>query len=305
MRWQVRYTIDNCKALLPCQDLLRKWKQSILGYQADVRHHPGALADGCMQVEWLTERVGTLQNRNVLEIGTGWEPIIPLLYVLAGARVVYLTDLTKLVCEESLNTALGCIERNANRVCSVLQIPRTKIDSLLSADSSSRGLDSRLHALNLRYLAPCDCRKLDLPAASVDVVYSRAVLEHIPEPVLAGIFSEARRLLRPDGLMCHFIDNSDHSEHLDKTITRVHFLQHTDRMMRFINFHPQNSMNRLRHDDYARMMAFAGFSIVRSEREIDQRSLLALSDLKLSARFAGRPHDDLATITSQILAACA
>jgi|ERR1017187_904236 SAM-dependent methyltransferase len=155
--------------------------------------------------------------------------------------------------------------------------------------------------LRLKYLAPCDCRALDLPAESVDVVVSRAVLEHIPPNVIDRIFVESRRVLRPGGLACHFVDNSDHWQFEDRNISRVNFLRFSDRMFWWTCINPLNYQNRLRHSEYRELLIKSGFTILRDESEIHPDSLAALEDLPIAPRFQHFTREDLATIGSALL----
>ena len=50
--------------------------------------------------------------------------------------------------------------------------------------------------MHLVYMAPCDCRKLNLAAASLDVVTSRACLERVPPDVIQDVFNESYRVLK-------------------------------------------------------------------------------------------------------------
>jgi len=102
--------------------------------------------------------------------------------------------------------------------------------------------------------------------------------------------------------MCHFVDNSDHWEHRDKTISRVNFLRHSERVMRFTSLNPLNYQNRLRHRDYVNILEEKGFRVVRAEREIYRKAIVLLPTMKLAPRFRERPHEDLATISSYLLA---
>src|SRR5262249_38085569 len=277
-------------------------KRRFGGYKANSANNPGTLIGGLMQVEWLTRHLGTLNGCAVLEIGTGWEPIIPLVYRLAGARIIYLTDSTRLVCQESLDAALAFLTASRAQICAALKTPEAEFDRILARRRSEHSVEARLKALDLLYLAPCDCRSLQLDSGSLDVIYSRSVLEHIPAPIIREIFREAMRLLKPAALMCHFIDNSDHCEHHDKSISRVNFLQHNNFDWRFTCVNPFHYQNRLRHQEYLHMLADGGFKILRAERDIHQRSLTLLPELKLAPQFQSRPHDDLAAISSYLLA---
>jgi SAM-dependent methyltransferase len=156
--------------------------------------------------------------------------------------------------------------------------------------------------LRLVYLAPCDCRSLALPDASVDIVTSRAVLEHIPPQVIQDIFHESYRLLKPQGLACHYVDNSDHWQHGDKSISRINFLRFPDSVFRWTYLNGLNYQNRLRHSEYVDMLRKAGFELLRQDRDVDSGSLEALKTLPLDDRFRRFTADDLAALTSYLLA---
>jgi SAM-dependent methyltransferase len=163
-------------------------------------------------------------------------------------------------------------------------------------------MQERLKELRLVYLAPCDCRSLSLPADSLDVVTSRACLEHIPPDVLQDIFHESYRLLKRGGLACHWVDPSDHWEHQDKSLTRVNFLKYPDALFRWTSINPINYQNRLRHPEYVEMLGKAGFRLIREERQVDEASLRSLPHIRIAKRFRRFSYEDLATIDSLLLA---
>jgi len=49
-----------------------------------------------------------------------------------------------------------------------------------------------------------------LPAATVDIIFSHAVLEHVRRNQFLDTMRECRRLLKPDGVCSHQVDLSDH-----------------------------------------------------------------------------------------------
>lgn len=49
-----------------------------------------------------------------------------------------------------------------------------------------------------------------LPDASVDFIWSQAVLEHLPRQAFPAFLAEMHRILRPDGLLSHRVDLKDH-----------------------------------------------------------------------------------------------
>jgi SAM-dependent methyltransferase len=182
-----------------------------------------------------------------------------------------------------------------------LEVDAQMLDHVLREDPA-RSMQERLKELHLVYLAPCDCRSLSLPADSLDVVTSRACLEHIPPDVLQDIFHESYRLLKRGGLACHWVDPSDHWEHQDKSLTRVNFLKYPDALFRWTSINPINYQNRLRHPEYVEMLGKAGFRLIREERQVDEASLRSLPHIRIAKRFRRFSYEDLATIDSLLLA---
>jgi SAM-dependent methyltransferase len=202
----------------------------------------------------------------------------------------------------SLHAALRSLTKHKSLIVERLRVREKTFDESMSCDASL-DVDEALQRLRLKYLAPCDCQHLDLPAESLDVIVSRAVLEHIPPPVIDNIFSESFRLLKPGGLVCHFVDNSDHWEFRDKGISRVNFLKFSDSAFRWTCLNKQNYQNRLRHPEYREMLLKAGFRVIREERKIDSRALTAIENLPVDQRFRSFANEDLAAIDSSLLAA--
>lgn len=75
---------------------------------------------------------------------------------------------------------------------------------------------------------------------------SRDVMEHVAPNTLGAIFRESARVLSPRGVACHIIDESDHWQHGDTSITRVNFLRFSDIQHRLTYL---NSLNY--HNPYA------------------------------------------------------
>jgi ubiquinone/menaquinone biosynthesis C-methylase UbiE len=300
MRWQLRCLIDNCKGIVPFHNEVRALKRRIIPYKSCLPRNVYAIDEGMIQIKWLCETIGTLEGKVVLEIGSGWEPLIPLLFSLCRVRRVYLTDLTPLLDKGTVLGALDSFRSNKKRILEKLNIAPLDFEQMLCSQASSVG--DFLEAHRFTYLAPCDCRHLALKPSTLDIVTSRSVFEHIPPPVIDGILKETYRLLKPGGMMCHFIDNSDHWEHGDKRISRLNFLRFTDNAFRWTCLNSLHYQNRLRHNEYVEMLQKRGFEIVRARRNIDARSVEALATLHVAPRFRRFSAEELATVDSYLLA---
>jgi SAM-dependent methyltransferase len=301
MNWRTKCAIDNAKGILPFQAQLRRLKDRISPYQPNFRRDLETIVQGIRQVEWVSE-VLPIPGASVLEIGSGWQPIVPLLYSLAGASQVVLTDLNVLLRSDTFAATLHSLRSQRQVISDGLNLDPKILDYALREDPGA-SMEARLKEMHLVYMAPCDCRNLNLSAASLDVVTSRNCLEHIPPGVLQEIFHESYRLLKPGGVACHLVDHSDHWEHHDKSLSRVNFLKYSDSVFRWTYiFNSLNYQNRLRHPEYVQMLHKAGFRLAREERSVDEASLRDLPQMQLAGRFRGFFKEDLATIESLLLA---
>jgi SAM-dependent methyltransferase len=298
MSWKLRLAINTCKALVPFHQQLREWKNSRAwnGDRSDARE---TIEQGLLQIEWLKTQFD-LREASTLEVGTGWEPRIPMLLSLAGARRVYTCDLNRLCAVSTLKATLESVRKNKDLITGRLGLSGPDFDRALGVDAGA-GVEKALDQMRITYLAPCDCRHVPLPDASLDVVTSRAVLEHIPPDVIHGIYVDAFRLLRPGGVMCHIIDNSDHWQHVDRSLSRVNFLKYPDWLFRWTHINGLDYQNRLRHSEHVALMTGTGFEIVREERDVDEGSLKDLGTLRLDQRFSRFTPEDLAVLTSTLL----
>ena len=235
----------------------------------------------------------------MLEIGSGWTPIIPLLFTLCGAKTVVLTDVEELADATTVRNAIEVIRTHADEISAALGLELKAIESRL-AGIGDLTFEAQLHAFGWIYQVPWT--QAPLGDGGLDIVYSRAVLEHIRPNEIRHIFLAAHKNLRHNGYMCHIIDNSDHTEHNDKMISRVNFLKYNDIIWSLTGINRQDYQNRLRHSNYLALIAESGYSIVTSQRDVCERSLQALDTLPLAERFCGMARDDLATMTSFIVA---
>ncbi len=294
-RWQAKCLIDTAKACLPFKRQLRLLKDRVLGYRREPEKDANTIRDGLLLIEWL----GDLSTSNILEIGTGWQPMIPILFSIAGASRVYTADSHRLMRRDTFSAALVALRENRNEIIRRLPVTPAAFDH---ATRDSGDIERRLEELRVTYLAPCDCRRLLFGPGSIYIITSRAVLEHIPPTVVADIFVEANRVLRAGGLMLHLIDNSDHWSHRDPHISAVNFLRYPDWLFRLTTFNPQDYQNRLRHSQYVAMLASSGFILKREHRTVNPDCLTVLSKMRLAERFRPFDPEDLSTTTSILLA---
>ncbi len=244
------------------------------------------------QIELLRAAGFDTHGIRVLEIGTGWHPILAMTYLAVGANSVTLTDIERLLDARLIRSAIDFV------------LARRDVLAGLGADSFDRlkiedgDVSAMLRQLGITYISPY--RAELSPDGSADLIVSCSVLEHIPPKTLDTMMADFRRILVPGGAMIHFIDCSDHFAMRDKSISRCNFLQYEDwawRLYSIAGYH-----NRLRHSEYVAMLKRYGFRINfewRESREKEQREVAAMV---LASPFVGRDIEDLAAISSHFVA---
>jgi SAM-dependent methyltransferase len=296
MRWQAKCVLDSVKGLIPFKDQIRTMKRSISGYPTSHPDDIRTIEQGIEQIHAIGAAID-LSSATVLEVGSGWKPMIPMLFSLAGTKQTILTDVTRLLHVSSLKATVVTLRANSGVILEGLGVSNEEFESFLKKCDGD-DLEESLKLLRLRYMAPCDDRSTGLPSESIDAMISRAVMEHIPPEIIRGILKESARILKPGGINCHVVDNSDHWEHYDKSISRVNFLKFSDSAFRWTCINGLSYQNRLRHSQYGQMLKDTGFSIEREEKVVDPQALKLLENFPVDKQFSRFSKEDLATITS-------
>jgi len=135
------------------------------------------------------------------------------------------------------------------------------------------------------YVAPwSDSARID--PASLDFVFSQAVLEHVDD--LSGAYSALRTWLKPGGLMSHQIDFRCHGT---ANAWNGHW-GYPDWMWRTIRGNRPYLLNRQPYSSHRKQITELGFRIVR---EIPIKGNSALTSSILSARYSDLSDADLTT----------
>ena len=298
MGWKRKWAKDTVKALLPLGDQLRALKRRVIPYPVAPANDELTLEQGLEQVRLVGQTIGPLKGRVVLELGVGWYPTIPLLFRAAGAERVILADLERLLDARTFSNAANFLNTRAATVAEALGLPLDEVRQSLTFGAGST-LDQLLVQANMEYRVPLELE--GLTTDTVDVITSRAVLEHFAPESLESLLVSFERVLKPDAVMCHIIDNSDPWQHHDASISPVNFLRYDDSVMWALGLNPQNYRNRLRHSEYLELFERSGYEVVEERGIVDEAALKALETLPLCKQYENTPHEELAKLTSYIL----
>jgi SAM-dependent methyltransferase len=249
------------------------------------------------------ERVGASPvGAEILEIGTGRQINTPLAAWLCGAGSITTVDLNPYLKEELVRESIGRIARRVDEIRALLgpRLQPDRLEALVGLAGGSWRLGELLELCRIRYLAPADAGRLDVPEGSYDFHLSFNVFEHVTPAALAAILREGNRVLREGGLFVHRVDYSDHFSHKDPSISPVNFLQYSAKEWDRIAGNRFMYMNRLRVDDFLQLFRDAGHDILVAESDVNREveALLAGGGFTLAREFRAKPAQVLATTGS-------
>jgi hypothetical protein len=184
----------------------------------------------------------SLQEKTILEIGSGWLPIMPYFFKFLGkAKSIATYDLNKHYNKKDIE--------NLNRLFS------SEFRVKLNENSNSNyALPEAIHyypKTNLIYSEIADA----------DLVFSRFVLEHVSPRDLVLMHKKFKKELKPGSYIIHLISPSDHRAYVDKNLSLQDFLQYSEaewkqKQTRF-DYH-----NRLRLPEYVEVFEKLDLEIV-------------------------------------------
>lgn len=149
--------------------------------------------------------------------------------------------------------------------------------------------DAMLASLGGRYLTGGVPSLAAVPDGSVDLTFSRAVLEHVPRAEMPALFRALHRLTAPGGVGHHFVDVSDH---LGGGLNSLRFSEGLWEA-RWFGTRSGFYTNRLREHEILAMARDAGFEARVTERL--RFPALPLPRRTLAAPFRALSDDQLTT----------
>jgi hypothetical protein len=238
----------------------------------------------------------------VLELGTGWYPIIPIAMYLCGASEITTLDIQPYLTPESIRAVVRMYLQEAERGRLFKLLPwvdRARVNSLCRVvrDPGLRSVHALLHPLGIKVTVG-DARSAALDLKKFDFFLSNGVLGHIHESALLEILTRFRRLAAPRAVMSHYIYMGDPFFGFDTRITPYNFLRFSKPLWTLID----NSLkpyNRSRISDYRRVHAATGWTV--KKEETDFGSPEDLRQISVAKEFQGYSEQDLLAVRTWLV----
>lgn len=252
------------------------------------------------QMRFLEEFL-SLEGISVLEAGTGWNAISAILFYLMGARIIYTYDLLPHVRYRLVQNVIYELEKQIEQIHLITCRPKFLVINRLKRLKDSSDIETMLNSANIIYKAPADVTRTGLPDNSIDLVYTNAVLEHLPESSIHGLMVEVKRILKKQGVVYHLIGLGDHYASFDKNISTINFLQYPEWLWRIFAKNKISYHNRLREKQFLEIFESHGIKIKKVNSKTDPHDLEILKTIRVDKHFSGMKDEELAVYKSEVI----
>ncbi|MGH8863436.1 MAG: class I SAM-dependent methyltransferase [Burkholderiales bacterium] len=303
MHWKLKGLLQGGLARIPLGSLLNDQLQLLFGERGRFAAHIDSkvLHDWSVHAAHLRAHGKPLRGLVLLELGTGWLPVLPLCFFLAGSAQCSSFDLHRKMALRSLSPLLRRLERHLPSIADAAGLELAEVTARYRALLDAGTPEQMLRRAGIEYHAPADAARTGLADGSIDVFFSNSVLEHVGESALDGLMREAARVLRTDGLVSHSVNCGDHYAYFDRSITQLNYLKFSAAQWRVWN----NSIlyqNRLRPCDFVASAERNGLRVIARHWHPDQSLLSELPAWAVAAEFRGYPAEELSATSVDIIA---
>lgn len=292
--WKVKGVIQGLLSHVPFGVQINSALQKASGDLSDFEDHLGRkIQDFHFYADQSRKAFGRLDGLEIVEIGTGWFPLLPVLFSLCGAKRIWTFDKTPHLNAALTFRGLKALAPHLPTISAWVELPVADLERRLEQMIRTA---PHIHALlaqaRIRYQAPGDASDTKLPNAGVDLVFSNSVLEHVPKAVMQALFAESARILRPHGVAVHGVNCGDHYAHFDRQITQLNFLQFTERQWSFWN-NDLLYQNRLRPSDFKTLLEASNLDVLFERRSARPGCAEAFQAMRIAPDFDRYDKHDL------------
>lgn len=206
----------------------------------------------------LNAKVG---NGTLVELGVGRTPDLMIAFALCGAASVTGLDVSRWLRDDPVSRSRYEEMRQIlaqGRAPGFVETFGVGVDKLADFETCRNAI---------RY-ANYDGWQIPLDGNSVDLIYSKSVLEHVRKAHVAPLLGDQFRVIRRGGHACHIIDLRDHcfiaGDHVEKG-DWLDALRYSELVHDLMTNHRPAYINRIRAAGWRRAFETAGFEIVRWE----------------------------------------
>lgn len=306
--WHIKAFVQLILSFVPMGEKINYWLQMLNGSRDPER--------GLISRKYRRERVirlskimrvisahKPLEGITVVDIGTGWYAVNPIMLYFMGVRTCHTYDHVRHVRLDQIHVFLDAVGDEIEEMSEITSVSADLLKARLAHLKKCDTLDDLLAAAGIVYHAPADAVTTGLDDKSVDLVYSYsyAVLEHVPEKMIADLTAETNRILKEDGAAFHRIEFHDHYVTFDKKISKVNYLKYPEWYWSLMAQNKISYQNRLRQKQFTEIFEAGGARIELLEQDTDPKDLEQVKTMKIDKLFDGLSPEELAIFVSDFI----
>lgn len=259
---------------------------------------PGYIQRADGNLRFIEDQGAIADGMKVLELGTGWTH-----WEALFTRIFYDVEVTLFDVWDNrqfdgflhyAQTLRADLRATVDRPGEIIDRAEALLDKVLLC----RSFDEVYALLGFRYLVDPLGSLRAVPDASLDLVISSDVMEHIPRQSIGGLAADFARAVKPGGAVAQQIVMADHLCIYDRAVHPKNYLRYSDRRWKLLFDNDVQYVNRLQHSDFVKLFSDAGFEILREEITNTCDS----SAIRIAREFSHYDRRDLdATVTRLIV----
>lgn len=296
-KWKLKAIVQKCISFMPKREKVNYLFQKHVTHGVELfDEHFGFKVDHARDhIDYFRKYGNTGPEMKIMELGTGWYPIIPMFMFLTKTGKVTSVDIQSWMNRDRQIITINKFFEWYNKGWlddKFKDIDKDRLQQLehVHKNPDTYSMEDINELIGLTTLLK-DARNTGLEERSMDMICSNNTFEHIEGDVLKGILIEYKRIIKSGGVMSHFIDMSDHFAHFDKKITVYNFLKYSTKSWSMIDnkIQPQN---RFRHKDYLKM--YKELDIPVTEEKIEDGNSETLALVNVHPEFKDYSQEQLA-----------
>ena len=288
-KWRRRVLAYKAIGYLPFAEKIMDVARLLTGTSRGQQGHPAPIRQ---MLQMLQRTDKSVKGKRILEIGAGWQPVVPALFYGMGAGSILMTDIVKHMRKSYVEaTVRYCID-HAREIANLTSISQDDLElrwrKLLPG---SGNWVKQWYDLGITYKAPFDMTTSKLPMASFDMIYSYSCMNYIPLLQLRKIFSVSANLLDRSGWIAHNIHVYDDLSSSERE--KWNFLRFSEKEWDRIGNCRLHYQNRLRPSSYTALAQENGFRVTYSEMLPLGLPKGSLDRAKLDEEFKYLPDEEI------------
>lgn len=274
MKWIVKAAVQQVLGLMPARvadPIYHGLQQKVRGIPIDVHGQRSFIKKAASFLEDI--RGKTLSGLRIVELGSGWFPVIPLLLLREfGAQTVHTFDINQHYSSARIASA-------AREIMEI--VAHLRGDPVLQRTALTGHLPDSIHYYPRTRIQDFS----EICGGLVDLALSCAVLEYATPEDIRDIHTSSRKWLTQDALWIHLVGTSDERARQDKKLHRIDFLRYSEQAWARISGNRYAYKNRLRLPQYRTLFQLAGWHVERERASISESAIATLNRVPLHPDF--------------------